>query len=132
MRNTVAYEWVIEELEPLQPGEALGDPDRDILDLCHSDTLEWYGKTLVMALQDPDNFDLALQRMEGNDADGMTDRVYAYFHNGELEPVFQDCSHKVPQRFHKELAAFIKKHGVKVVTNSQRTRPNRGAPADER
>lgn len=86
MRNTVKYEWSIETL----------DENEDIVDSTFWDELP----------KEPleENQRLCLVRNEGNEIDGLTDRLWAYIENGELPEYFADetdcvISIKVPKRF---------------------------------
>jgi len=99
---SVKYEWTIEELED---GEVIDSDFRDKL----SD-FKYF----------PADMDLGLVRNEGNDIDGVTDRVWAYVKDGKLPEYFQDAylqntSHKIPVRFHKELQDY---HGYKAIAKN--------------
>lgn len=57
--------------------------------------------------------DLGLVRHEGNENDGVTDRLWAYVKDGKLPECFSDSmgtpiAIKVPQRFHIELKNYFK------------------------
>lgn len=90
MRNKVTYEWTLETIE-----------EGEIVDCDFADTLtsEW--------INVPDS-DLGLVRSEGNEDDGITDRVWAYVKDGKLPECFSNSmgtpiTTKVPQQFHNEL-----------------------------
>ncbi len=102
MQTQVSYEWCIEFMD-----------DEDITDLNFSneDKLEF----------DKSDFDapeggtsiLCLLRKEGNEADGETDRYYAYVKDGKLPENFPDVygyetGIKVPQKYQKQLSAYLK------------------------
>jgi len=87
------YEWVVETV----------DSDGDIIDSNFNEKLSEL---------DPDDLShLALVRNQGNEPEGLTDRLWAYVTNGILPEVFSDSSgtpttYKVPKRFVKELEHF--------------------------
>ena len=96
----VGYEWDIEEMD----GE-------DIVEHNESETLAWYSQKEIDKI-DGKNFVLVLVRNEWNEADGLTDRYWAYTILVEgklvLPEFFSDISGneiriKVPQQFHREL-----------------------------
>jgi hypothetical protein len=94
MQTKVQYEWTLETLD-----------DGDIIDSNFSDTL-------TFDKSDLDGKDLGLVRNEGNEADGVTDRLWAYVKDGKLPECFSDSmgtlvAIKVPQRFHNELKAYL-------------------------
>ena len=95
MRTKINYEWAIETVENIN------DEDPDIIDISHSDRLERLPEhsenerlVLVRDVREPDNFD------------NLIDRHWAYVTGGALPAMFEESAHKVPQRFHKELARF--------------------------
>lgn len=98
--NQVRYEWDMEELDPTN----LDPIERDILDHNHADQLWKLG-----GLPNK-NQRLVLVRDEGNDLDGLTDRLWAYVSNDWTLPEYfcdsegKQTMVKVPARFHKELA----------------------------
>ena len=110
VRNKVNYEWVWEYSDS---GE-----DRDIYDLEHGDTLINLGQSRLDQYKGEITehgylivrAELALIRDVGNDLEGLLDREYAYVKNNEL-PEFIGGS-KVPQKYHKELKAFIQNVGL--------------------
>lgn len=92
---SVKYEWTIEELED---GEVIDSDFRDKL-------LEFNFNHFTTGI------DLGLVRNEGNDIDGLTNRLWAYVKDGKLPDYFQDAylqttSIKIPARFHKELQDY--------------------------
>lgn len=94
MQTKVNYEWTLETLD-----------DGDIIDSDFSDSLTFDKADL------PGN-DLGLVRHEGNEDDGVTDRVWAYVKDGKLPECFSDSmgttiAIKVPQRFHNELSKWF-------------------------
>jgi len=96
MRNTIYYEWTLEEL----------DENRDIVNADFADNL------LAFNGHDLSNTDVGLVRGEGNENEGITDRLWAYIKDGKLPEFFNDAygnstSHRVPKRFHKEVADFL-------------------------
>lgn len=93
----IRYEWTLETLE-----------DGDIVDSDFSDrlTFGW------VKIADSISMDLGLVRNEGNDIDGITDRLWAYVKNGKLPEYFTDAmreptGYKVPQKFHNELSKYF-------------------------
>ncbi len=85
MKNTVVYEWSIETL----------DENGDIID---SD----FSETPFEVVES--NQRMCLVRNEGNEVDGLTDRLWAYVVDGRLPDVFENgegypVSCKVPERF---------------------------------
>lgn len=95
---TTAYEWDIEEMD------VANDPE-DILDHHHQDTLAGFGKWLEQV--DGVRYVLVLVRSTGNNDDGLQDRSWAYPErdgNWWRLPETTDDGHKVPQRYHDELA----------------------------
>lgn len=94
MQTKVTYDWTLETLD----GEDI--IDNDFSDKLTFDKYDLAGK------------DLGLVRNEGNEADGITDRFWAYVKDGKLPEYFSDSmgtliSIKVPQRFHKELNKYF-------------------------
>ena len=90
------YEWTLETLE-----------NDEIVDSDFSDKL-------TFDKNDLSGKDLGLVRNEGNEADGLTDRYWAYVKDGKLPEYFSDGNNenigiKVPQRFHKELNSYMSK-----------------------
>jgi len=103
------YEWDIEEI----------DEHGDINDHHHRDKLSeffelGFADDFAAALKG-EGYQLVLVR-DTLDSDGAVDlRSWAYVEDGKL-PVFSGdgfgrCAAKVPQRFHRELAAAIKRTG---------------------
>jgi hypothetical protein len=95
------YEWDIEE----------STADGDIIDHNHRDRLKEYGALEVADIADG-HHDLVLVRSTFED-ESLRDRCWAYVVDGKLPEMFSDSrwspTHKVPARFHKELAAFMAK-----------------------
>jgi len=92
---SVKYEWTIEELED---GEVIDSDFRDKL-------LEFNFSHFTTDIY------LGLVRNEGNDIDGLTNRLWAYVKDGKLPDYFQDAylqntSIKIPARFYKELQDY--------------------------
>lgn len=113
MRKQVAYEWCIEEFTP--------DESEDIIELYLVDELEDFSPGMVETLfsdkakESDISYRLVLVRSEGNQYEGVTDRLWAYVRDGQLPLVFEDAMSeptdiKVPQRFIKELDTFNKKN----------------------
>lgn len=98
---TVSYEWDIERFDA---------ESGDIIDHDHRDRLAEYAPDVLRsALRQDLDLRLVLVRDVGNDADGLTDRAWAYAKAGKLPEVFEDdqqhpTNTKVPKRFHAELA----------------------------
>ena len=95
MRNTIKYEWTLEEID-----------NGDVVDSYFSDTLTFDKNLLGM------NTLLGLVRNEGNENDGVTDRLWAYVKNSKLPEYFsnadgQQVGYKVPVKYHKELAKYF-------------------------
>lgn len=95
MKNSVNYEWSLEQL----------DHNNDIVDNDFSENLTFEKNSLV-------GNDLGLVRDEGNEVDGLQQRLWAYVRNGKLPEFFADANsiptgYKVPVRFHKELAKYL-------------------------
>lgn len=88
------YEWDYETV----------DVHGDVQDHNHADKLSMF--------TDSDKTDsLVLIRNSGNEAEGLTERYWAYVKNGKLPEYFQDSNEnnicKVPARFHAELAKYV-------------------------
>ena len=96
MQTKVAYEWTLETVE-----------DGDIIDSNFADNLTEIDNADLIGK------DLGLVRNEGNENDGVTDRLWAYVKDGKLPEYFSDSmgtpiAIKVPQRFHNELKNYLK------------------------
>ena len=96
MRNTIKYEWTLEEID-----------NGDVVDSYFSDTLTFDKNLLGM------NTLLGLVRNEGNENDGVTDRLWAYVKNSKLPEYFsnadgQQVGYKVPVKYHNELKTYLK------------------------
>ena len=83
-KDKLTYEWVIESL----------DSNGDIDDVDHSETFP---------SDIPENADVALTRIIGNNRDGIKHRQYAYLADGKLPKTFENGV-QVPKRFHVEVA----------------------------
>jgi hypothetical protein len=82
-KDKLTYEWAIETL----------DSNGDIYDVDHSETFP---------TDIPENADVALTRIIGNDQDGIKHRQYAYLADGKLPETFENGV-RVPKRFHVEV-----------------------------
>lgn len=97
MRNTTYYEWDYEVID---------SDSGDVLDHWHEDSLSDFGRPLE------ENERLLLVRNEGNEIEGLTDRLWAYVKDGKLPEYFSNAEgnevgYKVPKRFHDELAKYL-------------------------
>lgn len=97
MKNEIKYEWSIEEV----------DEHGDIVHSDFSETLNAFSKEQVTENA------LCIVRNEGNEANGLEGRLWAYVKNFKLPEHFssaigEEDGPKVPQKFHKELEAFVK------------------------
>lgn len=95
---TTTYEFVVEELD-FYPG--CGD-DPDIIDTSAFDTMTEARRFMAQPFDNPVR--LCLRRDTGNEAEGLTDRFYAYPVNGRLPDRFESCTGAedgppVPSRF---------------------------------
>jgi hypothetical protein len=93
----VQYEWTLETLE-----------DGDIIEseFTNDEKLTFKKEYLT------DNTDLGLVRNEGNDNEGLTDRLWAYVKDGKLPEFFcnernEPTGFMIPARFHKELNRYF-------------------------
>lgn len=108
IRNKVTYEWVWE----------YSDSHGDIYDLEHGDTLVNLGQSRLQHYEGEFNdhgdpivhAELALIRFVGNDVDGLIEKDYAYVEKNKLPEFIDD--YKIPQKFHKELKAFVQTVGL--------------------
>ena len=102
---TVTYEWIVEFI----------DSDGEIIDVHHHDN--YVAAVATKAAEPTSDFDRAhigLVRDVGNDIEGLTDRAWAYIGDDGQLPEYFNCGetddgpalsgHKVPQRFHREIA----------------------------
>lgn len=102
MPNRVNYEWDMEELDREMVDAGSDDPD--IIDHDHRDKLSELG------LPSDQYRRLVLVRDEGNAAEGIVDRLWAYVDESRMLPRnFSNSEGKetmvaVPQRFHREIA----------------------------
>lgn len=95
MQTKVNYEWTLETLY-----------DGDIIDSDFSDNLTFDNGDLI-------GKNLGLVRNEGNEADGVTNRLWAYVKDDKLPECFSDSMDtpiaiKVPHKFHNELKKYLK------------------------
>jgi hypothetical protein len=115
MRDSVWYEWVIETIivhDEFYDGERIWD----IEDNNFGDKLtNYYGYEVRDAIEKRTlpGYDYAYTRLGllyhlGNDVDGEIERDYAYLDDGNLPSHFPH-GREIPQRLHKELAAYQKK-----------------------
>lgn len=93
-RNEVWYEWDMEEY------------DAEGVDILDHDFRE---KLSELGLPVNSNQKLVLVRYEGNDAEGETDRLWAYVKDNMLPKRFSNAFDRetmveIPQRFHREIA----------------------------
>jgi hypothetical protein len=92
MRIQVSYEWTVNQLD----GE-------DIVDINGFDTLK-EALSYQQRLQAPSEIELV--RSEGNDACGVTDRLWATLEHGKLPEylasAYGACVLRIPKRFHAE------------------------------
>jgi len=82
----IAYEWTAEQV----------DHHGDIQDVDFQDRLKELDTITRYQF-----VDIAVVKNTGDEANGITDRTWAYVEGGVLPTHFKDGS-KVPQRFHKE------------------------------
>jgi hypothetical protein len=90
----IRYEWTLEEIK-----------DGEIIDADFSDTLSFDKENLK-------GNDLGLVMNEGNEKEGLTNRLWAYVKNGSLPQFFSDSTgeetkYKVPVKFQKELKKYL-------------------------
>ncbi len=96
MSQKVNYEWTLEAIDEFD----------DISDS------EFSEKLSAFADAELNGKDIGLVRNEGTEADGLTDRYWAYIKDGKLPEFFSDdqgreVNIKVPQRFHEELTGSV-------------------------
>ena len=98
MADKVYYEWDV---------ETMGDDiSGDVLEHDHGDTLDDIENNFPLN----HNESLVLVYNTGNEADGITDRSWAYVQciGGEMRlPTHFGNGEPVPKRFHRELATYI-------------------------
>ncbi len=97
MRNEIKYEWCYETV----------DEHGDILENDFSDTLSGF-------VENQKTDTLCLVRTEGNEEDGVQDRVWAYVKDGKLPVQFSDSTGEeimvtVPEKFYAELKKYFSK-----------------------
>jgi hypothetical protein len=95
MKNIFSYEWCYETL----------DEFGDIIDTYFCDKLKDFDESARTET-------LCLIRNEGNEVDGLEDRLWAYVKDGQLPETFEDgggysIDEPVPERFRKELKAYL-------------------------
>ncbi len=98
---TVSYEW---DVETVQAAETQEYAAGDILEHSHSDSYaESLNEVRTFAPHDGTGYRIVLVR------DDDAGRSWAYMEDGKLPEFFEDAygveTAKVPQRFHKEVAA---------------------------
>lgn len=94
MRNKIIYEWT---LETIQDGEIIDSEFSDVLCFNKADL--------------PGN-DLGIVLNEGNEDNGLNNRLWAYVKDGKLPEYFtnamgENTGYKVPQKFHIELQKYF-------------------------
>lgn len=85
----IVYEWQLEDV----------DEYGDIQDLFSFNTREALEIAGKMYPPEYDHYDYCLVRMQGNQAEGLQDRQYAYFDLGGKIPEEFDGGAKVPDKF---------------------------------
>jgi len=95
MRNEVKYEWCYEIIETVSG---------DIIDHDFSESL---ANMATPTLEPGQHFDLCLIRDEGNNDDGLQERLYAYVKRGILPAMFSNVTGlpvavNVPKKFQQE------------------------------
>jgi hypothetical protein len=90
----IQYEWTLEEIK-----------EGEIIDSSFSDTLNF-------DKEDLEGNDLGLVMNEGNEKEGLTNRLWAYVKNNSLPDYFsnemgEETKYKVPAKFHKELKKYL-------------------------
>jgi hypothetical protein len=104
MRNTLYYEWIVEQMDP----ETVGTDDPEIMDTSAFDSLA-EAKAFAAGCDLP--VVIGLTRNVGNDAEGLIDRAWAYPDADGKLPEWFDYGDgaltgaPVPARFQKELAS---------------------------
>jgi len=98
MQTQVVYEWTTEAI----------DADGDIVDS------SFFDKLLDVSKDDFESNEVGLVKNEGDEANGLEDRFWAYIKDGKLPEYFADggghtVDIKVPQKYHKELSDYLKK-----------------------
>ena len=114
MRDSIWYEWVIEEI--IVHGHDEHGIIEDIEENFFGDKLtDYYLNEVRDAIEkrrisgeETKYTMLGIIYHLGNEDDGELDRDYAYVDEGKLPECFE-FGRKIPQRFHKELAAFQKR-----------------------
>ena len=99
-RISTHYEWVAEIIDIYD----------DIIDSQYFDTLgelqQWVKTVSPDDFENYKRIDWGLHRCSGSEADGMTDREYAYVKSNTL-PDYFDQGSKVPKRFHEQLKKLM-------------------------
>ena len=102
MRDRSDYEWAIRTFTI----------DGDITNNEFSESLGWFwDDELRNAITEADDTRLELVRYVGNEAEGCKDIDYAEIFNAQLQDTFQG-GHRVPKRYHEELARFCKRLSI--------------------
>lgn len=96
--NQVRYEWDYEIVDL---------DSMDVLDHWHEDKLTGFGRPLE------ENERLVLVRNEGNEGEGLEDRLWAYVEDGKLPQYFSNANgnqtgYKVPLKYRSELTNYLK------------------------
>lgn len=78
----------------------------------HGDVIDHNHRSRLWQFNDADKTDwLVLVRDEGDEANGLENRSWAYVKEGILPKYFQDADNhntaKVPKRFHEELRRYL-------------------------
>ena len=89
-KMTTDYEWGVEEKD-------------EYGDIAENHFCSSYAEAVEVA-KDFDHCDIVLVRTRGSEADGVTDRQWAYVEDGKLSTYFSEGA-KVPVKFHKLVAA---------------------------
>lgn len=150
MKDSVCYEWVIETIVVHDEFDEDGERIIDIEENDFGDKLTDYrGNDVRDAIEkrtlskpellwwheysggQPRHTNLGLLYHLGNEVDGELERDYAYLDDGNLPSHFPG-GRKIPQRFHKELAAFQKKLTSELVQWESLIEPTLLPPTFER
>ena len=104
-KNQIYYEWCIESVV-----RETGDiEDLNFVDSFAAALLGRQTEKAPLLLNDYEyDYDIVLVRNEGNDAEGVTGRLWAYVEGGVLPEFFANASGnattvKVPKKYHTEL-----------------------------
>lgn len=114
-RNTISYEWSINECEgnKVAYGPDAGDVEWDIIDNNFRGELSKYSDKEVRQING-EEYQLELLRYVHDDVGDLKDRQYASVevlpdHTLKLDDTFDNGVTKVPAKFHKELAQLNKR-----------------------